>query len=110
EAAPRQAGAAGISSRDCDGKRGQACESAGRRRRAYSPTVTEPVNSDPTGTKPRTRCLARAARPAEAMQPQCEQSGAPPNWHGVMRVSRSAEMLVVVRANTQSSGEAGGFA
>src|SRR5438132_5266789 len=44
------------------------------------------------------------------MQPQLLQSGAPPNWHGVMRVSKSAEMQRVVFANTHSSGDCGGFA
>ena len=44
------------------------------------------------------------------MHPQFEQSGRPPNWQGVMRVSRSAENDRVTRANTQSSGEAGGSA
>ena len=38
------------------------------------------------------------------------QSGAPPNWHGVILVLRSAEIVVVVRAKMQSSGDAGGSA
>ena len=44
------------------------------------------------------------------MQPQLLQSGLPPNWHGVIFVVRSAEMVVVVCAKTQSSGESGGSA
>ena len=44
------------------------------------------------------------------MQPQLLQSGVPPNWHGVICVVRSAEIVVVVRANTHSSGDAGGLA
>ena len=48
---------------------------------------------------------ATAARPADATQPQLAQSGVPPNWHGVMRVVRSAEIVVVVRAKTHSSGD-----
>ena len=43
------------------------------------------------------------------MQPHWAQSGVPPNWQGVMRRSRSADRLVVVCANTQASGDAGGW-
>ena len=43
------------------------------------------------------------------MHPHCEQSGVPPNWHGVMRCSKSAEMQLVVSAKTHSSGLFGGF-
>ena len=50
-----------------------------------------------------------AARAAEAMQPQRAQSGVPPNWHGVMRFSRSAETHSVVCAKMHSTGDAGGF-
>ena len=32
-----------------------------------------------------------AARPMEAKQPQREQSGSPPNWHGSTLVLKSAE-------------------
>ena len=42
------------------------------------------------------------------MQPQRAQSGVPPNWHGVIRFSRSAEMHSVVCAKMQASGEDGG--
>ena len=51
-----------------------------------------------------------APRPAEAMHPQLLQSGAPPHWQGVIRVVKSAEIEVVVRAKTHSSGDAGGLA
>ena len=53
--------------------------------------------------------LLAAASPADARHPQLLQSGAPPNWHGVILVLRSAEIVVVVRANRQSSGDAGGW-
>ena len=41
------------------------------------------------------------------MHPQLLQSGAPPNWQGVIRVVKSAEIEVVVRAKTHSSGDDG---
>ena len=53
--------------------------------------------------------IADGRKPMEAAQPHCEQSGLPPNWQGVMRLVRSAEMLVVVCAKMQSLGEAGGW-
>src|SRR5580704_18493195 len=46
----------------------------------------------------------------DAMHPQEEQSGFPPNWHGVILVCRSADNVRVVRANTQSGGLCGGEA
>src|SRR5260221_560545 len=46
--------------------------------------------------KPQIWCRPTAARPADAMQPQFSQSGAPPNWHGVIFVVKSAEIVVVV--------------
>ena len=76
-----------------------ACDSTSRRRRMRSPTFIEPLKIEPTGITPSRWWRATAARPAEAMQPQFEQSGAPPNWQGVMSVFRSAEMVVVVRAH-----------
>ena len=82
----------------------------GRSRRIFSPTFSEPLKIRPTGMKPKIWWRATAARPADAMQPQFSQSGAPPNWHGVIFVVRSAEMVVVVRAKMQSSGDAGGSA
>jgi len=42
------------------------------------------------------------------MHPQLAQSGAPPNWHGVIFVSKSADTQSVVCAKMQSSGDAGG--
>ena len=65
---------------------------------------------EPTEMKPASLCAATEARPMEAMQPQEEQSGLPPNWQGVILVSRSAEMVWVVKAKTHSSGLWGGAA
>ena len=42
--------------------------------------------------------------PAEARQPHCEQSGSPPNWHGVIRLFRSAVTDKVVRAKMAHEG------
>ena len=47
-------------------------------------------------------------KPAEAMQPQFEQSGFPPNWHGEMWRSKSADTQVVVCAKMHSPGSCGG--
>ena len=44
------------------------------------------------------------------MQPQFAQSGVPPNWHGVICRSKSAETHVVVCAKMHSSGDCGGSA
>src|SRR4029077_6076737 len=84
--------------------------SAGRSRRTCSPMLTEPVKTVPPGTKPHSLWRPTAARPAEAMHPHCEQSGLPPNWHGVMRCSKSAEMHEGVCAKMHSSGLLGGVA
>ena len=63
----------------------------------------------PTRTvPPMILCAPTAFSPAEAMQPHCEQSGLPPNWQGVMRCSKSAEMHDVVCAKMQLSGPSGG--
>src|SRR4051812_1110685 len=78
---------------------------SGRRRRTCSPIATDVPKIDSTGITPRSRCRPTAARPAEARQPQLLQSGAPPNWQGVILVFRSAEIVVVERANRQSSGD-----
>src|SRR5207253_5288978 len=43
-------------------------------------------------------------RPADAMQPHCEQSGLPPNWQGLSWVLRSAVIDRVVLAKTQRCG------
>ena len=64
----------------------------------------------PSDNPPGKRWRAIAAMPAEAMQPQLEQSGFPPNWHGVMAFFRSAETQRVILANVHSLGEAGGAA
>ena len=64
----------------------------------------------PTRMPPASRCAPTAFSPADAMQPHCEQSGLPPNWHGVMRCSKSAETQLVVRAKMHSSGLDGGVA
>src|SRR5207253_9861058 len=87
-----------------------ACGSAERRRRTCSPILRDPVKIDPTGMTPNTRYWAIAARPTEAVHPQLLQSGMPPNWHGVIFVVKSAEMLLVMRAKTQSFGDSGGGA
>jgi hypothetical protein len=60
--------------------------------------------------KPKTRYLAMAASPTEAVHPQLLQSGMPPNWQGEIFVVKSAEMLLVTRAKTQSWGDSGGVA
>ena len=70
----------------------------------------EPAKSGATGMKPRIWWRVTAASPADARQPQFSQSGAPPNWHGVIVVVKSAEIVVVVCAKTHSSGERGGSA
>jgi hypothetical protein len=53
--------------------------------------------------------LPIAFNPAEAMHPHCEQSGLPPNWHGVTSDSRFAVTVLVVLAKMQSAGVDGGF-
>src|SRR5215467_5463455 len=47
-------------------------------------------------------------KPADAMQPHCEQSGLPPNWHGLTRLFRSAVIVRVVFAKMHSVGFDGG--
>src|SRR5580700_6194488 len=79
-----------------------------RTRLIRAPILIDTFKIDPTWISPATRWRATAARPADARQPQLAQSGAPPNWHGVIRVLRSADTNVVVRAKTQSSGDSGG--
>lgn len=44
----------------------------------------------------------------DAMHPHDLQSGCPPNWHGLIRVCRSADKVSVVCAKMQSLGLAGG--
>jgi len=60
--------------------------------------------------KPATLCEPTAASAIEAMHPHWLQSGSPPNWHGVMAVRRSAEMVCVTWEKIQSDGLAGGLA
>ena len=47
----------------------------------------------PTERMPPNLCAATEAKPMEAMQPQDAQSGLPPNWQGVIFVSRSADKV-----------------
>src|SRR3984893_12745906 len=79
-----------------------------RTRLIRAPILIDTFKIDPTRISPATRWRATGGRPAEARQPQLAQSGAPPNWRGVIRVFRSADTVVVVRANTQWSGDSGG--
>src|ERR1700730_1018620 len=79
-------------------------------RRIRSPTFIDPSNIDPTGTNPKIGGRPPAVSPADARQPQLLQSGAPPNWHGVIFVVKSADTVIVVRAKTHSSGDCGGAA
>jgi hypothetical protein len=51
----------------------------------------EALNMVPTESIPPNLWAAMAARPIDAMHPHDEQSGFPPNWHGVIFVSRSAD-------------------
>src|SRR5271157_5051242 len=64
----------------------------------------------PTERIPPNLCAAMDAKPMDAMHPQEAQLGFPPNWHGVIFVSRSADKVWVVSANTQSWGLCGGEA
>src|SRR5258708_9790882 len=90
--------------RDVEGRSLRHQATASRRCRNARPTLSEASTIAPTRRPPGSRCSATAARPAEAMQPHCEQSGFPPNWHGVIRCSKSAETQVVVCDTTQSAG------
>ena len=58
--------------------------------RSGFPTFADALKILLTSTVPSNLCVPSALRPAEAMQPHCEQSGFPPNWQGEMRVLRSA--------------------
>ncbi len=81
-----------------------------RRARTCRPTANDALKIAPTRRPPGSRCRPTAARPADAMQPHCEQSGMPPNWHGVILVEKSAETHSVVCAKMHSSGDSGGSA
>jgi len=70
----------------------------------------EVLKMDPTESMPPNLCAAIEAKPMEATHPQDAQSGFPPNWHGVIFVSRSADNVWVVSAKTQSWGLCGGEA
>src|SRR5581483_915016 len=74
------------------------------------PILRDALKIAPTGRKPASLCAATAASPIEAMHPHEAQSGFPPNWQGTILVSRSAEMVWVVCANTHSRGLCGGAA
>src|SRR5688500_535129 len=73
-----------------------------------SPICNDRSKIAPTRRPPGSLWRATAAKAADAMQPQLAQSGFPPNWHGVMRVLKSADTPAVVRAKTHSCGECGG--
>jgi hypothetical protein len=81
-----------------------------RRRETALPTANDALNTCRTRMPPGSRCRAIASRLADAMHPQLEQSGLPPNWHGVICRRRSADTHSVVRAKVHSVGEAGGLA
>jgi len=57
----------------------------------------------PPSLTPVTACIT-----ADARQPHSLHTGLPPSWHGVTRVSRSADRQVVSRAKVHSAGEWGG--
>src|SRR5215471_13980432 len=61
-----------------------------------------------SGSRPASLYLPIAASPAEAMQPHSAQTGRPPNWQGVIRVAKSAEIHVHACAKMQVSGDFGG--
>src|ERR1700693_5778244 len=65
---------------------------------------------EPTGRIPPNLCEATEAKPIDATHPQDAQSGFPPNWHGMIFVSRSADNVWVVSAKTHSLGLCGGEA
>ena len=79
-------------------------------RLTVSPTRKDASISVLTRNPPGSWWRPTAASPADAAHLHWLQSGAPPNWHGLILVSKSAETQVVVLAKTQSSGEAGGLA
>jgi hypothetical protein len=47
----------------------------------------------PTESIPPNLCAATEAKPIDAMHPQDAQLGFPPNWHGVIFVSKSADKV-----------------
>src|SRR5262245_11065752 len=80
------------------------------KRLTAAPILIDVSKSDSTRTSPSRSRRPIAASAADAKQPQLAQSGAPPNWHGVIRVAKSADMVVVVRANRHFCGDSGGDA
>jgi hypothetical protein len=74
------------------------------------PIFIEDLKIDPTESTPPSLCAATAANPIDAMHPHEEQSGFPPNWHGVIFVTKSADNVCVVSAKTHSCGLCGGDA
>ncbi len=74
------------------------------------PTAREAAIRLETGTSPAIRKLPIDAMPADAMQPHSSHTGCPPNWHGPIVVSKSAETHVVIWAKMHSEGERGGRA
>src|SRR5580693_7977228 len=72
------------------------------------PTLAEAMKIRPAVSDPATGWRPTAARPMEAMQPHCSQSGSPPNWQGVIFVFKSADTVFVVRAKIHSAGLLGG--
>ena len=76
----------------------------------FWPILIEARKIAPTESIPPNLCAATAAKPMDAIHPQDAQSGFPPNWQGVIIVSRSADRVCVVSAKTQSWGLCGGEA
>ena len=81
-----------------------------RSRFRSEPMAIEPRTRCPTFNGPATRTFCARCNPLEITQPHWLQSGVPPNWHGAIGVLRSADSVLVVRANTHSSGDDGGSA
>src|SRR5271154_1293088 len=76
----------------------------------FWPILWEDLKIVPTASIPPSLCAPIEANPMDAIHPQAAQSGLPPNWHGVIFVSRSADSVCVVRAKIHSSGLCGGEA
>src|SRR5690348_18511547 len=75
---------------------------------AKSPTNAEVQKMRPAVIGPRISLCPTAARPIEAIQPHCEQSGFPPNWQGSTFLCKSADKASVVLAKMHCAGELGG--
>ncbi len=85
-------------------------DDSGRSRLTVAPTRRDALKIVLTRTPRGSRCRPIALSPAEAAHPQLAQSGLPPNWQGLIRVRKSAEMQLVICEKTHSSGDAGGVA